>query len=140
MATLSKLDWLVEHGDHWIMPLQGKTVTRCFVDSAFGIEFWDRDGLTTIRIEGSFVLQEHGADQCLSPECPTALGPALSALGKMVMSAYAYKNGCLVVHFADESSLSVAPDAEYEAWEMVGSDGLRMVCTPGGSLSIWQAD
>ena len=115
MATLSKHDWLVEHGDRWVAPLQGKIVTRCFVDSAFGMECWDRDSTTTIRIEGPFLLKEHGAEQLLSPEHPTALGPALSTIGKMVTAVYVYKDGCLAVHFADGKSLAVAPDAEYEA-------------------------
>jgi hypothetical protein len=51
------------------------------------------------------------------------LGPALSVLGQTVTSAQAHKNGALAVSFAHGSRLSVAPDAEYEAWEMVTSAG-----------------
>ena len=36
MATISQYDQLVEYRDHWLVPLQGKKVTRCLVDSAFG--------------------------------------------------------------------------------------------------------
>jgi hypothetical protein len=57
-----------------------------------------------------------------------------------VTSAQAHKNGDLAVYFANGSRLSVAPDAEYEAWEMVTSAGLRAIYTPGGSLSIWHAE
>jgi len=138
MATIGKHDWLVEQGDRWVVPLQGKMVTRYFVDSAFGIELWESDNTTTIRIEGPFVLQEQGAAQRLSPEQPKTLGSALSIMGKTVTSVNVYKDGCLAVHFADGSSLSVAPDAAYEAWEVVSSRGLRVVCTPGGNLSIWR--
>ena len=139
MATISQLEQLIEHGDYWVIPLQGKVVTRCFMDSAFGLECWDRDRLTTLRIEGPFVFEEQGVARHLSPEHPTTLGPALSVLGKTVTSAHAHKNGALAVSFANGSRLSVAPDAEYEAWEMVTSAGLRVVCTPGGSLSLWYA-
>ena len=138
MATINQQDQLVEQGNHWIVPLQGKTVTRCLVDHAFGMELWEREGITTIRIEGDFVVKGHGGEHQLSPACPTALGPALSTLGKAVTSAKAYKDGCLTVHFADGSILSVKPDAAYEAWEIAGTEGLRVICTPGGSLSIWQ--
>ena len=138
MATIRQYDQLVEYHDHWLVPLQGKMVTRCLVDSAFGIELWDGDSTTTIRIEGSFIFREHGTDQLLSPEHPTALGPVLATVGKTVTAVHACKNGRLEVHFADGSSLSVEPDAEYEAWEIVSSGGLRVVCTPGGSVSIWQ--
>ena len=140
MATINKQYQLVEHGDHWVVPLQGKTVTRCLVDHAFGIELWEREGTTTIRIEGGFVFQGHGEEHQLSPAHPTTLGPALSTIGNAVTSARAYKDGCLKVHFTDGSILSVKPDAAYEAWEIAGTRGLRVVCTPGGSLSIWQPE
>lgn len=138
MATINTQYQVVEHGDYWVVPLEGKTVTRCLVDHAFGLELWEREGTTTIRIEGGFVFQEPGREYQLSPAQPTALGPALSTIGKTIASAKVCKDGCLEVHFADGGTLSVKPDVAYEAWEIVGPGGLRMVCTPGGSLSIWQ--
>jgi hypothetical protein len=110
------------------------------VDHTFGIELWEREGTTTIRIEGAFVVKGHDGEQQLSPACPTALGPALAILGQAVTSARAYKDGCLTVHFADGSSLSVNPEAAYEAWEIAGTGGLRVVCTPGGRLALWQPE
>ncbi len=138
MARINTQYQLVECSDYWVVPLQGKTVTRCLVDHAFGLELWECAGTTTIRLEGDFVLQEPGGEYPLSPAHPTALGPALSALGKTVATAKVYKDGCLEVHFADGSILSVKPDVAYEAWEIAGPGGLHVVCTPGGSLSIWQ--
>ena len=138
MATINQQEQLVEHGDHWTVPLQGKTVTRCLMDRAFGMELWERDGITTIRIEGEFVFQGDGGEHRLSPAHPTAFGPILSTMGKAVASAKACKARCLTVHFTDGSLLSVQPDVAYEAWEIAGTGGLRVVCTPGGSLSIWQ--
>jgi len=61
-----------------------------------------------------------------------------SYLGKTIAAAKVYKDGCLEVHFADGSMLSVKPDVAYEAWEIAGTGGLHVVCTPGGSLSLWQ--
>jgi hypothetical protein len=138
---MSKDDQVIEHDDYWLVaPLAAKAVTRCFVDHAFGIECWDSERETTIRIEGNFVYKANGTEYRLSPEQPTALGPTLSTLHKIVHSARVYKDGCLEVNFADGSSLSVKPDSEYEAWEIVGSGGLRMVCGPGGRLSLWQRE
>ena len=138
---MSRDDQLSDRGDYWaVAPLAGRTVTRCFVDYAFGIECWDRERETTMRIEGNFVLKVNGAEQRLSPEQPTALGPAFSIIHKAVDSARVYKDGCLEVNFSDGSSLFVEPDSEYEAWEIVGRGGLRVVCVPGGSLSIWQRE
>src|SRR5918911_659696 len=98
MATISRLEQLIEHGDYWVIPLQGKAVTRCFVDSAFGLECWERDSLTTLRIEGLFVFEEQSVERRLSPEHPTTLGPVLSILGKTVTSAQAHKNDALTVY------------------------------------------
>jgi hypothetical protein len=140
MVTLNQQGQLVEHEKHWSVPLQGKTVTRCLVDHAFGLELWEREWTTTIRIEGAFVVQSQGGEHQLSPACPTALGPALPILGKTITAARAYKDGCLIVHFADESTLSVKPDAACEAWEITETGGLHVVCTPGGSLSIRQPE
>jgi hypothetical protein len=141
MADMSKDDQVIELDDYWLMaPLAGRAVTRCFVDHAFGIECWDGEREAAIRIEGNFVYKANGAEYRLSPEQPTALGPVLSMLHKIVQSARVYKDGCLEVNFADGSSLSVTPDPEYEAWEMVGSGGLRAVCGPGGSLSLWRRE
>ncbi len=138
MATINTPYQLVEYGDYWVVPLQGKTVTRCLVDHAFELELWEREGTTTIRLEGGFVFQGPGGEYQLSPAHPAALGPALSALGKTIATAKVCKDGCLAVHFADGSMLSVKPDGAYEAWEIAGTGGLHVVCTPGGSLSIWQ--
>jgi len=138
MATINTQYQLVEHSDYWVVPLQGKTVTRCLVDHAFGLELWACEGTTTIRVEGGFVFQGSGGEYQLSPAHPTALGPALSTLGKTVAVAKVYKDGCLAVHFADGSTLSVKPDTAYEAWEIAGTGGLHIVCPPGGGLSIWQ--
>ena len=140
MATINTPAQLTEQSDHWVVPLQGKTVTCCLVDHAFGMELWECAGTTTIRIEGGFVFQEQGTTYQLSPAHPTALGPALSTIGKVVAAARAYKDGCLDLRFADGSTLLVKPDVAYEAWEIAGTGGLRVVCTPGGSLSLWQPE
>ena len=129
---------LVEHGDYWLVPLQGKTVTRCLVDHAFELEPRDCAGTTIIRLERGFVLQGYGGEYQLSPAHPVALGPVLSTIDQAVALARVYKDGCLEVHFTDGSRLSVKPDAAYEAREIAGTGGLHVVCTPGGSLSIWQ--
>ena len=138
---MNRDDQLIEYDDYWVVtPLSGKTVTRCLIDYAFGIECWDGERETRIRIEGTFVLKVNGPEHTLSPEQPTALGPALSIIHKAVDSARVYKDGCLEVNFSDGTRLSVEPDSEYEAWEIVGSGGLRVVCAAGGSLSIWQRE
>ncbi len=129
---------LIEHKDHWVIPLEGQTVSRCFLDTAFGIEFWENGSEITLRIEGGFLFKENGEEHKLYPDQPAALGPALSVFQKEVCHSIAGKEGRLYIEFSDGSRLSVAADSEYEAWEIVGSGGLRVVCGPGGRLSVWQ--
>ena len=62
MATIETHYQVVEHGDYWLVPLEGKTVTRCLVDHAFGLALWEGAGTTTIRLAGGFVFQEHGRE------------------------------------------------------------------------------
>ncbi len=130
---------LIEHKDHWVIPLEGQTVSRCFLDTAFGIEFWENGSEITLRIEGGFLFKENGEEHKLYPDQPAALGPVLSVFQKEVCHSIAGKEGRLYIEFSDGSRLSVAADSEYEAWEIVGSGGLRVVCEPGGRLSVWQS-
>jgi hypothetical protein len=58
--------------------------------------------------------------------------------GEAVHSARASADGRLDIAFAGGRTLSVQPDARYEAWEIYGPGGMRAVCTPGGAISVWQ--
>ena len=138
MAKIKNSDRLIEHKRYWIIPLQGKVVTRCFLDSAFGIELAAPDCEMTIRIEGTFRLNGIDGEYKLSPVQPTTLGPAFSLFQKQIHTVIAHKDGRLDVEFSDGSRLSVEADADYETWEIAGSGGLQIVCAPGGRLSIWQ--
>jgi Family of unknown function (DUF6188) len=46
-------------------------------------------------------------------------------------------NGHLRLAFDNSVQLDVAPDQQWEAWQMNSEDGLTMVCGPGGELTIW---
>ena len=37
------------------------------------------------------------------------------------------------------TTVSCGSDPDYEAWSFSGPDGETVVCTPGGSLTIWSA-
>lgn len=134
---MSKAHEVVDRGDHWILPLQGRLVTRCFVDNAFGIDFWLKDDEYTVRIGEPFLYIESERQHSISPEEPTTLCPVLSILHKEVNSIRAYKTGSLCISFSDGSYLSVDASPDYEAWEISGSNGLEIISMPGGDLAIW---
>lgn len=132
---------LIENSDSWELSTQGRLVTRCLIDHAFSIESWERESETlSLRIESSFILVYRGDEQAFSPRNPQELGPALTALHKEIESVKAFKAGGIRVLFSNGLVFSVNPDPDFEAWELVSSGGLRVVCNPGGGLSIWRPE
>jgi hypothetical protein len=119
------------------IPLAGKTVSRCVIDSAFTMEFGEGE---LLRIEGGFILQSTARRHALSAERAEELGPALVVVGKTISWSSASEGGELDVHFVDGTNLRVSPDSQYEAWEVVGKGGFRVVCMPGGELAIWRGE
>lgn len=132
----------VEQDDRWILPVQGKEITRCCVDYRFSLDMYiQANDCMTVTIETPFGLQADGQDHTLSPGGDsTLLGPALSLLHKTVQSGTAWKAGRLEIVFRDGTTLTVQPDPDYEAWEVTSAGGGLVVCCPGGGLAVWQAE
>jgi hypothetical protein len=64
------------------------------------------------------------------------VAPALALFGATLSSAVAFKTGTLRLvlgHF----QLTVRADPQYEAWNVAGPGDIRLICMPGGQLSIW---
>jgi hypothetical protein len=132
-----------ELSDRWILPLAGRTVTRCCIDGAVSLELSDAGSTdATIQIAGTFDLQRGRRRRTwrLHPQGDaSALAPVLNLLGLTVDRAEALKDGTLVVVFADGSRVSVTPDPDYEAWEFAGNRGAKAIALPGGDLAIWRS-
>jgi hypothetical protein len=60
-------------------------------------------------------------------------------LAGLVVTVGTAENGTLRLDFDDDTTLAVAPDPEFEAWTLAGPDGFKVVCSPGGELSVWPA-
>jgi Family of unknown function (DUF6188) len=109
------------------------------VDEAFGLEFGVNKRSFLLRIEGRFSVASPGKSVECAPGDRESLGPALALYGKTVESCRATKSGALDIELASGARVRVEPDERYEAWELAGEAcGLRVVCGPGGALSIWQ--
>jgi len=119
------------------LPLRGKTVSRCIVDSALGIDFIEAGQRSTIRIESHFLLRRLGPDKSFSTERVADMGKALALIGKTVSKALARGDGALGVVFEDGTVLSVPPDALAQAWEFASPDRSGVVSLAGGGLSTW---
>ena len=111
---------LIEEKESWIIPIEGRTVTRCYIDFAFGIELWTREDYFSIRIGGKFMYEDKNGQSLLSPDDPVALCPAVNVFNSQIVSAIAFKTGKLVVDFSNNARISVEADDKYEAWTLVG--------------------
>lgn len=126
-----------EGQDRILIALHGRVVSRCYLDSAFGLQFFGSGEDVTIRIEGTFLLAIDGVRHHLSPRRPEELGPAIALYGKEVAFAEASEDGRLLLGFQDGARLGVPADPLYEAWEIVGPGRTLIVSLPGGRIARW---
>lgn len=133
---------LTEADGRWLLPLGNCAVTQCCVDYGVTLRLDHPAGPFELRIEQAVdFVGADGAALTLEPEeDPTGLGPLLACTRTAVTVATAFHDGRLEMSFADGSRLSVSASSDYEAWELAGPGGLRMVSTPGGDLSVWQGN
>lgn len=69
-------------------------------------------------------------------EIPVEVRPRLTGVLREVSAT---GNGTLQLEFESGSSIWMFADSNYEAWSVVGAEGFRMVCMPGGELAVWSA-
>jgi hypothetical protein len=131
-----------EHDDRWSLLVLGGDVTQLRIDFALTliVAASPDDGFEA-RIGGTCTLtMADGVAVELVPEGdPTELAPALRLVRLGVERAEAFKDGHMEIAFEDGSTLAVPADPDYEAWTITGTNGARIVSTPGGELAVWQA-
>jgi hypothetical protein len=108
----------------WTLPLSGRAVGRCCVDSAVTLRLDHPRGAFELRIEESFVfVTPGGVEVHMRPEeDPTGLGPILTVARTAVEQAIAFRDGRLEMSFADGSRLEVPGSEECEPWGLVDPD------------------
>ena len=121
----------------WILPIKQLRVSRCIVDEAFALEFHDNEEVYVVRIESPFTISEPGSSCRLDPSAHSKLGHAIALFGQIVRAAKASSEGRLEISFQNNQVLTVEPHAAFESWESHGSNGMRLVCNPGGNISVW---
>lgn len=131
---------LVEEADRWVVPLDGCEVVQCRVDYAFTLIIDGGRGSFEVRIEQPFEVlgRVDGRSASVSGEGdPAAFAPALVVLHAGLDAALAFKDGRLELRFDDARRLRVPVGEQFEAWTLVGPEGLRLVSLPGGELAVW---
>lgn len=72
----------------------------------------------------------------VSPYGIDELALLLPLLNADVAAVHVDENGELVLAIGG-TSIRCAADPHYEAWNLVGSQGERVVCGPAGRLTVW---
>jgi uncharacterized protein DUF6188 len=112
----------------------GQTVIGTDFGYTVAVEF---GGGYEVRVETPFSLRIDGLDSEIEPGRDSD-APAVSQLsGRTVSLAAADQSGGLRIDFIGGARLLAEPDSNFEAWTVAGPDGLKVVCGPGGELSVW---
>ncbi|MFF2382626.1 DUF6188 family protein [Streptomyces sp. NPDC058108] len=119
--------------------LQGQAVTRVCFDVAFTVL---TSGDCELRVETEAVLRvPAGDDVPFDPESPDVAVPHLARLARDVINeAEVGRAGDLIIEFESGMRLTVRPDEDYEAWGLVGPNGKRVTCMPGGEIAVWSGE
>jgi len=91
-----------------------------------------------ITIETPFKVADESTQWSGEPLTAEAAGALLALNLREVTSARIAIDGTLALGFGP-ATLTVPPDAAYEAWQVRGPDGLLIVCSPGGDyVAVWE--
>lgn len=116
--------------------LVDRQVTQVCFDHAVTLRMRQMDGEASIRISGRFEVEYGGTRFEVVPGQQDNVAAALAVLHATVREARATADGALEVKFEGGIGLSVAPDAAYEAWEVIDDKGGRVISTPGGEIIV----
>jgi hypothetical protein len=121
------------------LPVGRAAVVQIRVDYALTLLLKRGDDAYEIRVEQAFEFTAaDGTVVRADPEAdPAGLGPVLACARTDVAAGNAFEDGRLELVFADGSVIRVPASEEFEAWEVAGPDGMRVVSGPGSKLTTW---
>lgn len=116
--------------------LQNQTVTMVSFDSSLYLLFGNAG---QIQIETPLTLTDPDGVRIWSEGEPGAVTGALVHLMWAILEGVDVDEvtGALRIRFTDGRRIDVRPDDRYEAWNFAGARGHKIVCVPGGGLTVW---
>ena len=122
-------------GDERGLRIPNTDLTFVRIDHQARLQFND----TEVVIETPFVLHTGLVTYNLDPGERSELGPILALYPDALVDATVDDSATLRLRFASGASITVAQDANYEAWQVNGPGNYLVVCTPGtdGGLAVW---
>jgi len=120
-----------------LLPLIGRVVTRFCLDFAVNLEFLNAEPAYYVCIESDPLFSQEGNEVALSLDDPGHVAQLSIVARKKLRDIRVSEHGALILLFGERLKLSVPANAKYEAWNVSASDGMKIVCMPGGRLAIW---
>jgi hypothetical protein len=121
------------------LDIEGSTVIKICFDQALTILTSSHHELR-IETDSSIEVSKNGLVSFDPENSGLVADKLLQLLSAEILDAQATDSGWLRLLFEGDVSLVTGPHGDYEAWEIVGAGGKRVVCMPGGELAIWQGD
>jgi hypothetical protein len=122
--------------DAWEVPIAGWDVSLTTKDYSVSYVFTHIDSAVELSIESEYILTDiNGNVRILGTIPDTSLKKVDPGL--VVERMTVFDMGNIEVNLSDGSVLQVASNENYEAWQIVESNGMKIVSLPGGKLSIW---
>ncbi len=118
------------------LKIEGHALVRVCFDYALTLLV---DPNTQLRLQANVELSDiDGTSVAFQPGGADVPAHRLvGLLHKEITKAWSSDGGVLTLQFACGAKLAATPDPDYEAWEILASDGFRVICMPGGELAIW---
>jgi hypothetical protein len=128
---------LAEHEDRWIMNLRGLTVVEIGISYQLSL-LLDTEARVVLGCPSKLtqVVDDGRQDVVLDPGRQDVTA-AIGLFGAKVLSAVAFKTGSMRLVFDNGWHLNSRADPSFEAWEVLGPGGWRIISMPGGKLAVW---
>lgn len=124
---------MIEHADRRVWDIEGHEVTYLHIDYRFAFDCWcTKNDYLSVSIGTPFTLRDGDRTIVCEPEDVNSVKEALSILHKPVSTLTAFRDGRLLIIFADATELEVPKHSKYESWEARGEgqlQDLRLLCT-----------
>lgn len=125
--------------------MAGGEVTQVQIDYAFGLTIETYDEIkasNVVRISTGFDYEADGVVTTIDPEHTTQLAPLITLHKATVEEGYAIEDGHLVIKFSDGRAIRVAPDEQYEAWQVSGhlppiERKFSLIGVPGSGVALF---
>jgi len=122
----------------WSIISDGEKVSRCIFDFALTLQLGESPD-SLVNIENDLTIVSDKGAHVVKIENVESIGYSTILLRKELISGYVSEDGKLELMFSSDITLIVQNHESYEAWNIVTTDGARLVCMPSGTVAYWKA-